>query len=124
MTPGSDEMVLVISQPGRVRRVTAGQGDLHDGRLAARGAHIAPNLSGHADAMDLAPTILYALGVPASQDVTGKPILDLFTRAFVERYPVRYVSTYGPPSATSARRSGQPLDQETIDRLRSLGYVK
>ncbi len=39
------------------------------------------------------------------------------------RYPVRHVETYGVPSALRCR-AGQPLDQEMIDRLRSLGYVR
>jgi hypothetical protein len=48
----------------------------------------------------------------------------LFNDSFMRRYPVREVETYGPPSATASDRSGSPLDQEMIDRLRSLGYVK
>ena len=47
-----------------------------------------------------------------------------FDPAFLRRYPVRQVATYGPPSVQRQARSGQPLDQEMIDRLRSLGYVK
>jgi len=36
----------------------------------------------------------------------------------------RYVDSYGRPFIEPAPRVGQPLDQEMIDRLRSLGYVK
>ena len=43
---------------------------------------------------------------------------------FAARYPIRFVATYGPPSSTNQSRRGQPLDQEMIDRLRSLGYVR
>jgi hypothetical protein len=48
----------------------------------------------------------------------------MFTEPFVARYPVRFVATYGTPMATELQRSGAPLDQEMIDRLRSLGYVR
>jgi hypothetical protein len=34
------------------------------------------------------------------------------------------VTTYGPPIAQPSLREGKPLDQEMIDRLRSLGYVR
>jgi hypothetical protein len=36
----------------------------------------------------------------------------------------RYVDTYGRPFSAPVSREGRPLDQEMIDRLRSLGYVK
>jgi hypothetical protein len=48
----------------------------------------------------------------------------LFSDRFRERYPVRQVDTYGAPSTATGDRGGKPLDQEMIDRLRSLGYVK
>ena len=43
------------------------------------------------------------------------------TAAFAQRYAVRHVATYGRPDSRRALRAGQPLDQEMIDRLRSLG---
>jgi hypothetical protein len=38
--------------------------------------------------------------------------------------PDRFVATYGRPFVTTVLSAGKPLDQEAIDRLRSLGYVK
>ena len=73
---------------------------------------------------DVAATVLYALGLPISRTLAGHPLVDLFTESFARRYPVRYVATYGPPRIGAAERTGQPLDQEMIDRLRSLGYVR
>ena len=77
-----------------------------------------------AQATDVAPTILYALGVPMSRALAGRPLVDLFTEPYVARYAVRYVATYGRPANRGAVGTGQPLDQEMIDRLRSLGYVR
>ena len=77
-----------------------------------------------AQATDVAATVLYALGVPISRTLAGHPLVSLFTDSFSSRYPVRYVATYGPPRSGLAARDGQPLDQEMIDRLRSLGYVR
>jgi hypothetical protein len=72
----------------------------------------------------VAPTLLYTLGVPLGRDMPGRPVLGLFSPAFTSAYPARYVETYGEPRRTTEGRSGAPLDQEMIDRLRSLGYVR
>jgi hypothetical protein len=71
--------------------------------------------------LDVAPTILWTLGLPISRELAGKAVTDLHSAS---RSVDRYVSTYGRPFVETAPRSGKPLDQEMIDRLRSLGYVK
>ena len=70
------------------------------------------------------PTVLHALGIPISRELAGRPLVEMFSATFARRSPVREVSTYGSPAADRAPRTGQPLDQEMIDRLRSLGYVR
>jgi hypothetical protein len=115
--PDDRELVMVVTAPGRV---TSGA----SGRLIVRGSAAGPNRTSRANMTDVAPTLLYALGIPISRALAGAPVVDLFSDPFVKRYPVRYVATYGPPSSGKAVRSGQPLDQEMIDRLRSLGYVR
>jgi hypothetical protein len=116
LTPGRDELVFVITEPGRVR-AEAGA------RLSMRGAG-ASSTSIHRSGVDVAPTILHALGVPVARDLRGAPMVELFGPAFARRYPVRQVDTYGEPAAGQAITGGRPLDQEMIDRLRSLGYVR
>jgi hypothetical protein len=78
----------------------------------------------HGDMVNVAPTVLYALGVPLSHELAGQHLATLFESSFVTRHPPRFVDTYGAPDVVIAPRAGQPLDQEMIDRLRSLGYVK
>jgi hypothetical protein len=92
--------------------------------FAADGQDVADGAAMDADSVAVAPTVLYALGVPLSRELPGGALLSLFDRRFVDRFPARYVATYGAPDAVVAPRVGQPLDQEMIDRLRSLGYVK
>ena len=112
-----NEVLFVVTAPGRV----AGGGE---GRLAARGPIVRDRADIQGRVTDVSPTILYALGVPASRETAGAPLLGLFSDAFTTRYPVRHVPTYGRPSNRPLERQGQPLDQEMIDRLRSLGYVR
>jgi hypothetical protein len=116
LVPANDELVFVVTGPGRVD--SAGPGWLAMRGGGARWAQV------EARATDVAPTILYALGLPHSRELQGRPMVDMFHPMHVERYPVREVATYGRPSAPSAPRSGQPLDEEMIERLRSLGYVR
>lgn len=116
LAPGRDEIVALITTRGRV----SGGGQ---GRVSLRGAGIAAaTLQGAS--VDVAPTILHALGLPLARDLRGSPMLDVFNREFAGRYPVRSVETYGAAAAKAKRGRGQPLDQEMIDRLRSLGYVR
>ena len=42
----------------------------------------------------------------------------------VQKFPVREVPSYGPRRPPTAFRQGQPLDEEMVERLRSLGYVR
>ena len=115
---GGDELLMVLTSPGRVS-------EMAPGLLLARGAAINRQVrDGAARPIDVTPTILQALGVPLSRELAGRPLVELFNADFARRYPVREVSTYGPPSTDSTERRGQPLDQEMIDRLRSLGYVR
>ena len=117
LTAGTGEIVIVVTQPGRVSTRTAGQ-------MAFAGASIAPGAAVEGDATSIAPTILHVLGVPISRELRGTARLDVLADAFVKRYPVRFVATYGEPAQRSAASEGTPLDREMIDRLRSLGYVR
>ena len=113
-----DDLLILITSPGRVT-------EPGPGLLLAHGAATdARLLDDDAQPTDVMPTILQALGVPLSRELAGRPLVELFGADFARRYPVRQVSTYGVPSAPRAERRGEPLDQEMIDRLRSLGYVR
>jgi len=117
LTPGAGEIVFLLTGPGRVS--VPGPGVLALSGPASRGS---ARVDG--GAADVTPTILYALGLPHSRELAGRPLRELFDPAYASKYPVREIATYGPPSAPSAPRSGRPLDEEMLERLRSLGYVR
>ena len=117
LSPAADELVVVVTEPGRVTAAT-------DGLMGVVGRIAAPKPEVAGKVTDVAPTLLHALGVPISRELAGTALTGLFEDAFARRYPVRQVETYGEPSPNNSARGGQPLDQEMIDRLRSLGYVK
>ena len=117
LVPADDELVILLAQPGRLQTID-------HGLMAARGALAGSGVTGTARAVDIAPTVLHALGVPVSREVAGTPILKLFSIEFAKRFPVREVEGYGRRVSPTGLRDGQPLDQEMIERLRSLGYVR
>ena len=112
-----DVAVMLVMQPGRLASSP-------HGLLAVDGRIAAPSVSGDMRAVDIAPTVLHALGVPISRELAGRPAMGLFAADFVARFPVREVATYGERQADAAVREGQPLDEEMVERLRSLGYVR
>lgn len=116
-TPAERVSVVFVTQPGRVQ--IAAEGVL--ATFQATGIDVAASAhdAGMARVEDIAPTILNALGVPISRELAGTPAPILFTQT-----GRRYVGTYGKPFSRPTAREGKPLDQEMIDRLRSLGYVK
>ena len=118
LEPSPGEIVFVVTGPGRVQ-----QGS--EGLFAAVGEVVNVRLKdGSARPADVMPTVLHALGIPISRELAGRPVVEMFAAAFARRSPVREVSTYGSPTARRAPKTGQPLDQEMVDRLRSLGYVR
>jgi hypothetical protein len=117
LAPAAGEIVIVVTEPGRVSARTGA-------RMALLGANVSRGTIGDSDSTSVAPTILHVLGVPISRELPGRARLDLFDGEFARRYPVRFVSTYGEPSRSNAVSEGTPLDREMIDRLRSLGYVR
>ena len=128
LEPADLRMLMVVTQPGRVQTSVGGlftTAALRKGQirghveLQRRTEKVAPPTG--ATPLDVAPTIWWALGLPLSRELPGHAIVDLSHAAGTVD---RYVPTYGRPRTGRAVREGKPLDQEMIDRLRSLGYVR
>ncbi len=69
--------------------------------------------------LDLTPTLLYALGLPVARDMAGRPRTDLFSGLGEPRWIDSYEgaprrSPDAPPTS----------DEEMLERLRSLGYIR
>jgi len=107
---GPDDLLLVVSAfgmepltPGkRVLELIAGNPQISgtherapDGFLMAFGRSVARGRPSRASVVDLAPTILYFLGLPVGRDMDGFARIDMFTPAFVSDKPVTYIPSYG-----------------------------
>jgi hypothetical protein len=115
--PSKDRLAILVTQPGRAA-ASGAQGQVAVSGLAARSTRT------NARPTAVAPTILYALGLPVARDLADQPILDLFDPALVARHPIRSIETYGSRVTAMREKTGQSLDREMIERMRSLGYVR
>jgi hypothetical protein len=66
-----------------------------DGLFLFRGGGIrAGAFVPRADTVDIAPTLLYAMGLPVSRDLDGRVLTGVFTETFLERRPVAFLPSY------------------------------
>jgi hypothetical protein len=71
---------------------------------------------------DMAPTILYALGLPVAEDFAGRARTELFTESFRRAHPPRTIKTWGTRQGMGDVRS--KADEDLLNQLRSLGYIR
>ena len=110
-------LMVLVADPGRSPAAALGM-------IAISGAPSRNGEEFEISRADVMPTLLYALGVPASRELPGRPRPDLFTPAFVAALPLREVDSYGPRVVSPRPPNVAPLDREMMERLRSLGYVR
>ncbi len=65
-----------------------------DGFLIAYGAAAEPGRRQRGSIVDVAPTVLYFLGLPVARDMDGFARADLFTRAFTGERPIVFIPSY------------------------------
>jgi hypothetical protein len=68
-----------------------------DGFLLAYGSPVAPARQARGAVVDVAPTLLYFLGLPVARDMDGFVRADLFTRAFTEQRTITFIPSYRAP---------------------------
>jgi hypothetical protein len=115
--PPADRHIILIAQPGRVRQAAPGL-------LSMTGPFASTSRLDNVAPTSVAATVLTALGVPIATDLAGTALRALFSDEFQGRFPTRTVATYGERRSAPPARTGQPLDREMIERMRSLGYVR
>jgi predicted AlkP superfamily phosphohydrolase/phosphomutase len=106
---GPDDALLVVSGFGmepislgkRLLARAMGDADVTgtherapDGFLLAYGESIKPGRAPLGSVVDVAPTILYFLGLPVARDMDGYARTDLFKPAFTAARPITFIPTY------------------------------
>jgi predicted AlkP superfamily phosphohydrolase/phosphomutase len=93
------------------------------GLLIMHGAGIQPGEIERAAIIDLAPTILRALGLPVPQDMDGNPLLSAFSDNFSGKGSLEYSDIPSHSTQHDAPGYTQAEEKEIKDRLRQLGYL-
>lgn len=75
--------------------------------------------------LDVTPTVLYLLGLPAGRDMPGTVITDMLTPEWLQAHPPARIATW----ETGTRRADRyPIatrsDAQIKDKLRALGYIE
>jgi predicted AlkP superfamily phosphohydrolase/phosphomutase/tetratricopeptide (TPR) repeat protein len=77
--------------------------------------------------LDIAPTVLYLLGMPKGEDMSGRVIEEAIAPGFLQRFPRTSLPSYEnlgrPRPSADAVAADSRVDEEMIAKLRSLGYV-
>ena len=87
-----------------------------------RGARLSPQTI-----LDVAPTLLYSLGLPVPEDLEGRVMVDLFAPEALAGEPVRVEGrTAGAEEARETTAGGAMAPEEeaqVLERLKALGYL-
>ncbi len=109
-TLGPDDLVLVVSGHGiepltpakRILERLVGDVQLSgtherapDGFVLAIGPAVQPGRLERGSIADIAPTVLYFLGLPIGRDMDGRARTDFFTPTFTATRPVTFIPGYG-----------------------------
>jgi len=73
--------------------------------------------------VDVAPTLLYALGLPVPQDMDGRVLTEIFTEQHVAAEPPSYDAADGAQSSDAGFAYTPAEEAEITKQLRDLGYV-
>ncbi len=84
---GDAPMIPIDTRPGSHEQAP-------DGFLIAFGNQAASGEFRRGSIVDLAPTILYYMGVPVGRDMDGFPRTDLFRGEYTREHPVTYTATH------------------------------
>ncbi|MBU4288001.1 MAG: alkaline phosphatase family protein [Proteobacteria bacterium] len=75
-----------------------------------------------AQIQDVAPTILYTMGLPIPDDMDGQVLLDIFEQKFLDKNPVKRVNGKKPIKSSMFKLSEEDED-EMKEQLKGLGYI-
>ena len=91
LSPGKRVLEQLVGNP----QISGSHERAPDGFLLAYGSAVAAGHPQRASLVDVAPTVLYYLGLPVARDMSGYARTDLFLPAFTASRPVSFIPTYG-----------------------------
>jgi hypothetical protein len=99
----------------------------NNGFVILHGGPVRKHLMTSAHVLDVAPTVLYLLGLPVGQDMDGSVMLEAFEPQYLAQNPVSFHSTYEVLRAAGGEKQ-EMIDQESnkegMEELKALGYIQ
>jgi predicted AlkP superfamily phosphohydrolase/phosphomutase len=76
--------------------------------------------------VDVAPTLLYLMGLPIPDDMDGRPLFEALDRSFVDCHPPHYEKDGAPAEPPDCANGGFSAEEAQLieARLQSLGYIE
>jgi predicted AlkP superfamily phosphohydrolase/phosphomutase len=95
------------------------------GIFMAHGPGVRPgtHLDG-AQIIDVAPTVLFAMGLPIPYEMDGRPLIEMFDSTFVQALEKRSHSAVMDSHAIEDVAFDDTEEEQVMDRLRRLGYLE
>jgi predicted AlkP superfamily phosphohydrolase/phosphomutase len=90
VTPGKRLLARVLGGPD----LSGTHEEAPDGFLLAYGAHVVKGKLERGSLVDVAPTVLYYLGLPVGRDMDGFARADLFSRTFTASHPITFIPSH------------------------------
>ncbi|MFH1312298.1 MAG: alkaline phosphatase family protein [Candidatus Eisenbacteria bacterium] len=75
-----------------------------------------------ASVYDIAPTVLYLLGLPIGEDMPGRVLTEAFRDTWLARHSIATIETY-EIGRLHAGKAPPEVDDQLLDRLKALGYI-
>jgi len=95
---------------------------LMNGVLIARGPAIRPGQIKRARIIDLAPTILYSMGMGIPESMDGLVLTNIFTEDHLRQHEVKYFD-WEPEVPIESEALSSEEYEEIKSKLRGLGYI-
>ncbi len=106
------------------RVCSGGHEDAPDGILIAAGADIKKGLPKlEASVYDIAPTLLALAGVPVDEKMTGRVLVELMERSFLEKHPVTTVENHSRGWKYDKDPIPSAMSEALKTKLEALGYI-
>jgi hypothetical protein len=94
-----------------------------DGIVVLHGEGVMPNTAIKGNIIDIAPTVLYSLGLPIPAIMDGQVIQSAFSAEYLAAHPIVRAAADQSPSSGSTNVYSKDDEAQVMDRLRELGYV-